>query len=81
MVRALVFVSLGAVLRIILSIWLGPKAIAWYFEPPLEIGVNCRPAVEWSLNRLLWVQLLGLLGGAGLGAAVYLIRARTRTPV
>ena len=63
---AFAFVLLGA--------WMGPKYLAWYFKPPVDLGpnmLNCNDpmlrALEWGMNRLLLIQLaaaaLGLLAG------------------
>ena len=49
-----------ALLGALLSSYLGPKAIAWYFDPPVDIGVNCRSAVEWAMARLQLAQMAGL---------------------
>lgn len=44
-----------------------PKSIAWYFEPPVETGINCRPAAEWAMNKLLLGQVVGVVAGMLLG--------------
>lgn len=62
--------SVAALLGGSLSSYFGPKAIAWYFDPPVDIGVNCRQAVEWSMLRLQITQLVGLAAGFALGIAV-----------
>jgi len=67
MKRFLIFVLCFASVGAVMTSWLAPKMIAWYFEPPVEIGVNCRPAVEWGLEKLQWFQTGGLLGGCLLG--------------
>ncbi len=65
--RVLWFVSFGSLLGATLTSWLAPKVIAWYFEPPVNIGVNCRAATEWSMNKLQTVQAIGLVSGAVFG--------------
>jgi len=59
-------ISFAAVATILSSIF-APKMIAWYFEPPVEIGVNCRPAVEWGLEKFQIAQIVAIIGGAILG--------------
>jgi len=53
-----------------LASYFGPKVIAWYFDPPVNIGINCRSAVEWSMSRLQSVQAWGMAGGLVLGIAL-----------
>jgi hypothetical protein len=62
-----------ALLGALLSTYVGPKVIAWYFDPPVDIGVNCRPAVEWSMSKLQMTQFFGLLIGFALGLAIMLL--------
>ena len=52
----------------ILGTWLAPKAISWYFDPPVQIGVNCKAATVWAMSRLVWAQGICLILGAVLGA-------------
>jgi hypothetical protein len=69
--------GIGALLGAIFTSWFAPQIIAWYFEPPVEIGVNCRPAVEWAMKRLQYTQVVGLIGGAivaGIICAIWMRR-------
>jgi hypothetical protein len=63
--------SIGVVVGAILATWLGPKILGWYFEPPADIGINYRPAIDWAMRRLIWFQIagivLGFVGGIVLG--------------
>jgi len=68
------WIATCALLGVILASWLGPKGIAWYFDPPVDIGVNCRAATEWSMRRLLIFQSFGF----GLGAIAGLLLSRRR---
>jgi hypothetical protein len=62
--RLLFYINTGALLGAILSSWLGPKGIAWYFDPPVNIGINCKSATEWSMSNLIRLQLIGIFAGA-----------------
>lgn len=68
--RIIRFAILFGLIMGILSSWLGPKVIAWYFDPPVNIGVNCREAVEWAMAKLELVILLSIGVGTLLGAVV-----------
>lgn len=40
---------------------LAPSLIAWYFEPPVALGVSCKDAALWSVGtfqKLQWVSVL-----------------------
>lgn len=56
----------GGLLGAVLVAWFSPTLISWYFEPPVDFGVNCRPAVDWGLN----VYRKSMLIGGGLGAII-----------
>lgn len=58
------FVAFGGLVGIILSCLYGPNLISWWFEPPVEVGYNCRPATDWAMNRLILVQILSLFTGS-----------------
>lgn len=56
---------------------LAPGTIAWYFEPPVEVGVNCRPATEWAMQKLLYAQVFGaLLGGIIMALLSFFLRKK-----
>lgn len=72
--------SFFALFGAVATSYFGPKAIAWYFDPPVDIGVNCRSAVEWSMAQLQKLQLIGFVTGTVLGllAMVWLTGRRNR---
>jgi hypothetical protein len=74
MKRLSIYALIGMTLGIALASWLGPKVLLWWFEPPADIGINYRPAIEWAMNRLLWIQIggvsLGLILGVMVGLAI-----------
>lgn len=65
--RTLWLVVSGALLGAVLTTWLAPKVIAWYFEPPAQYGFNCRAPIEWSLQHMQISQIVGIVVGAILG--------------
>lgn len=65
-----VFLS-GLGLGFLLASLVAPQIISWYFEPPVEIGVNCKPAVEWALQKLVYVQWFSGPIIAVLGSVIY----------
>jgi hypothetical protein len=67
MKRLSIYASIGIVLGVVLATWLGPKVLLWWFEPPADIGINYRPAIEWAMNRLVWIQIVGSAAGLILG--------------
>jgi membrane associated rhomboid family serine protease len=71
MKKILWFSFVGALLGGILANWLSPRLIGWYFDPPVDIGVNCRAATEWAMARLQWAQLAGTVFGLVLGLVFY----------
>ncbi len=73
--------GIGALIGGFFTSWLAPKVIAWYFEPPVEIGVNCRPATEWAMAKLQMLQGLGLIAGAIVGAIIYFVVMQRRNRV
>lgn len=71
MKRAFIFMIVCASLGTILAAWLAPRFISWYFEPPVDIGVNCRPAVDWGIQKYQWSQIGGLIAGSVAGLVLY----------
>ena len=82
MKHAVYFALGGAMLGAALTAWLAPGMIAWYFNPPVEMGgFSCTPPIAWALRRLQWAQLWGVVVGGILGLVVYGVvqRRRVRT--
>jgi hypothetical protein len=68
MKHALYFALGGAMLGTALTAWLAPGLIAWYFNPPVEMGgFSCTPPIAWALKRLQQAQLWGVVGEASSG--------------
>lgn len=53
--------------------WFGPRLISWYYTPPVELGVSCKPAVEWGISVYQKLVLAGTGAGLVLGAVAALI--------
>lgn len=64
MKKTLRLAAIGCIVGGIATSWLAPKAIAWYFTPPIEMAINCKAPIEWALHKLQLAQLFGtLIGG------------------
>jgi hypothetical protein len=69
--------AIAALIGALLSTYIAPKVIAWYFDPPVDIGVNCRPAVEWSMSKLQLTQFCGLAAGFLIGLTLMILITKT----
>ena len=49
---------------LILTTWLAPSALGWWFNPPIPVPISCTEAVEWGVRRLVQSQVLSI--GLGL---------------
>ena len=79
MKHALSFALGGAIIVAALTAWLAPGVIAWYFNPPVEMGgFSCTAPIAWALKRLQWAQLWGVVVGGVLGLIVYGVVQRRR---
>ncbi len=54
----------GSLLGAILFAWFSPYFIVWYFSPPSDLSISCRPAVEWAIQTYRKVMFTGVLLGA-----------------
>jgi hypothetical protein len=80
MKRALYFALGGALIGAALAALLAPGVIAWYFNPPVEMGgFSCSVPIAWALKRLQGAQLWGLIVGGGLGLVLYGVVQRRRS--
>jgi hypothetical protein len=64
----------------ILSTWLGPKMIAYWYAPPVPSGAasafHCTDAVTWAMNKLVLTQLIGTAAGVVIGLVVGALMSR-----
>ncbi|HEY7495104.1 MAG TPA: hypothetical protein VIH59_28865 [Candidatus Tectomicrobia bacterium] len=72
MKHVLYFALGGALIGLVLTTWLAPGMIAWYFNPPVEMGgFSCTAPIQWALRRLQGAQLWGVVVGGVLGLIMY----------
>ncbi len=76
MKRVIWFILGGAIFGSAIASWLAPRGIAWYFDPPVNIGLNCKVATEWAMAKLQMLQLVGLVAGSALGLLFGLSRRK-----
>ncbi len=63
----------------IVSSWLSPKWIKWFYQSPVSTGVDCSPALEWAMQVLLVSQGIGAVFGLFTGIIVtYWIESRKK---
>ncbi len=63
----LIAAAVGGFICHLLATWLAPSGIAWYFDPPANIGVSCSPAVGWALSRFRTIQFIAFGVGIPIG--------------
>ncbi|HYX32331.1 MAG TPA: hypothetical protein VE954_04405 [Oligoflexus sp.] len=68
----------GALCGGLISTWLAPKAISWYFMPPAQMGFNCAEPISWALAKLQVAQAFGIIAGAVAGAVLFYIYTKRR---
>lgn len=61
--KFLIVFSVGGFISAVLVSYLAPKVLGWYWETPLNIGVSCKPAVEWGVARFQELQVISVLVG------------------
>jgi len=64
-------IIVGSLVGGILSTWLAPKMIAWYFTPPAQLGFNCVDPIRWALGKLQVAQSVGIVLGGVAGLTIY----------
>ena len=65
----ILFVLSGAFVGTVISSFLAPRLIHWYFQSPVAI-VDCSPATQWAMMRLLYAQVVGAIVGAVIFSAL-----------
>lgn len=71
MKRFLWTVFIGSLLGAVLFAWLSPQIISWYFSPPADLTISCKPAVDWALETYRKVIFTGMLLGAMLAMILF----------
>lgn len=72
--RRILTIAFGAGLVVTAGVaWFGPRLISWYYTPPVELGVSCKPAVEWGIAVYQKLVLAGTGAGFALGVAAALV--------
>lgn len=67
--RFLWTVASGGLIGAIVFAWFSPGLIEWYFSPPADLALSCKPAVLWTIETYRKVILTGVLIG-GISAAI-----------
>lgn len=73
MKRLFLFLAAGAALGTILSAWLSPQVIAWWFTPPVDLAVTCKAAVEWGIYTYRDVIVGGAVGGLATALVAFIL--------
>lgn len=71
--------AVGALIGGLLSTWLAPKVISWYFMPPAQIGFSCADPITWALAKLQIAQAVGIAVGAVVGMMLFFVFTKNRT--
>jgi|GEM_PF-1149125 len=58
---------IGGLLALVLSTIFLPKAMVWYFEPPVNPGCSCAASIERAFDLFRGIQLASLFIGAIFG--------------
>jgi hypothetical protein len=73
--------GIGACIALAGAIALGPRVVAWRWEPPEQQALSCAPQVNAALGMLVTIQVWTALGGALLGVVLaVLLSRRTKSP-
>lgn len=54
---------IGGFAGLAIMTWMGPKMIGLVLTPPVSFGVNCEPATNYSMQKLIIAQIVGLVLG------------------
>lgn len=84
MKRVTIAALVSAIVLGILSTWLGPKMIAYWYAPPVPSGAasafNCTDAVMWAMNKLVLTQIIGTIAGAVIGIVIGVLMRKKEPP-
>lgn len=68
-----ILLAAGLVLGNLLSTYFGPDLLAWWFESPVNMAVNCTEPIKWAMKKLVLLQISGTAIGLVLGAFIYFV--------
>jgi hypothetical protein len=63
MKRFLWTMATGGLFGAILFAWFSPGLIEWYFSPPADLALSCKPAVQWAIEAYRKVIFTGVILG------------------
>ncbi len=70
----------GGLVGVLLATWITPTLIAWWFEPPVEVGCSCQEPILWAMSTFRRTQLVGLVSGAIAGFVAWALFRRSTSP-
>ncbi len=73
-------VLLGTLAGAVLAAWFSPQMIEYWFAPPVEMALNCTPAVQWGLVTYRKMLLLGGALGFVVTFVFVIARGSKRVP-
>jgi hypothetical protein len=68
--------GVGAAVAMIVAVSLGPRLIAWRWEPPEQAQLTCAPAVRSALGTLVSIELWTAGVGAVIGIVIAVLLAK-----
>jgi hypothetical protein len=74
------FLLFSALLGAVLVGWFAPSLISWYFTPPADLLITCKPAVEWGMSTYRKSILFGGILGLVMGAIIYFALPNSKKP-
>ncbi len=78
--RALGFGAVGLLAGIVLSVWLAPRLVGWWYRPPASSAQLCAESVRLVMAGLVAAQVGICTVGALLGLILGLVLRRRRRP-
>lgn len=71
----------GALAGAVALAWFSPHIIVWYFSPPADLAISCKPAVVWAIETYRKVIFTGVLLGTIISAILFFALNPRRKPL
>lgn len=71
--RFIITIFMGALIGGVASAWFSPGMIEWYFSPPADLALSCKPAVQWAIETYRKVIILGCMAGLLIAAIIFFV--------